>query len=157
SIRSTLRSSTRSSPSNPPRAFSFSNSASFPAAVPCMYRRSVSATLFLALGSFRLRNITTSRSYSGCFCRRPVFGQCQMSWSARTPDNLKGWPEELLYRRAGVTGRSIQTRGKESMKGPVGRWFVQLSLAAVGTFGLILLVSYGAVQVFGWPGSWWHV
>jgi hypothetical protein len=43
------------------------------------------------------------------------------------------------------------------MKGPVGRWFVQLSLAAMGTFGLILLVSYGAVQVFGWPGSWWHV
>src|SRR6516225_5605309 len=43
------------------------------------------------------------------------------------------------------------------MKGPVGRWFVQLSLAAMGTWGLIHLISYGAVRVFGWPGWWWHV
>src|SRR5262245_56464001 len=50
SIRSTLRSSTRSSPSNPPRAFSFSKSASFSAAVPCMSRSNAAATLFLGLG-----------------------------------------------------------------------------------------------------------
>jgi hypothetical protein len=48
-------------------------------------------------------------------------------------------------------------RRTESMNGPVGRWFVQLALAAMGTWGLILLISYGAVKVFGWPGWWWHV
>src|SRR5215471_13990921 len=63
SIRSTLRSSARSSPANPPRDFNFSNSASFSAAVPCMSRRSVSATLFLGLGFFRFRNIATSTFY----------------------------------------------------------------------------------------------
>src|SRR5215475_925180 len=61
SIRSTLRSSARSSPANPPRAFSFSNSASFSAAVPCISRKSATAVLFFAFGSFRFRNIATSR------------------------------------------------------------------------------------------------
>jgi len=49
-----------SSPANPPRAFNFSKSASFSAAVPCMSRSSASATLFLTVGSFRFRNIATS-------------------------------------------------------------------------------------------------
>jgi len=59
SIRSTLRSSARSSPANPPRAFSFSNSASYSAAVPCISRRSTSATVFFDFGSLRFRNIAT--------------------------------------------------------------------------------------------------
>src|SRR5262249_30189347 len=47
SIRSSLRSSARSSPANnPPRAFSFSNSASFSAAVPCMSHRNASVLIF---------------------------------------------------------------------------------------------------------------
>jgi len=61
SIRSTLRSSARSSPAKPPRTFTFSNSASFSAAVPCMSRSSASARLFFfGLGCFRFRNIATS-------------------------------------------------------------------------------------------------
>jgi len=44
------------------------NRASFSAAVPCISRRSASATVFFAFGSFRFRNIATSHfNYLGCF------------------------------------------------------------------------------------------
>src|SRR6516225_6100329 len=54
SMFSTFASSRRSIPPNAPLACNFSNAASFCAAVPCMPRRRVSATLFFGLGLFSL-------------------------------------------------------------------------------------------------------
>src|SRR5262249_32043199 len=96
SIRSTLRSSARSSPANPPRAFSFSNSASFSPACPCVTRTVASTTVFFPFGSFGSRNIATSHfNYSGCFTmarpsslRPEAIRVGEWSWRRSAPPNI---------------------------------------------------------------------
>src|SRR5215831_15807839 len=79
---------------NPPRAFSFSNSASPAAAVPCMSRRSTSTTLFFAFGSFRFLNMAAVHSTFPGATSHPA-------------DRVHQTPRQILHKWA-QRGRGLQ-------------------------------------------------